>query len=99
MISWWCNAEAEQHGSIELWLLMLLAGLAARRCDAVHKLLKKKFAEGHADHAWLDEAIATHPVSPLLLCIPPLNNRLVCVDYLDALTLSSATWMVACVIL
>ena len=46
---------------------MLLAGLAARRCDAVHKLLKKKFAEGHADHAWLDEAIATHPVSPLLL--------------------------------
>lgn len=41
---------------------MLLAGLGARRTDAVRKLLKKKIAEGHADHVWLDKAIATHPV-------------------------------------
>lgn len=60
-------SEAEQHGSIDVWLLMLLAGLGTRRCEAVRKLLKKKFAEGHAHHAWLTGAIANHPVRFLLL--------------------------------
>lgn len=58
-------SEVEQHGSIDVWLLMLLAGLGTRRCEAVRKLLKKKFTEGHADHAWLTRAIANHPVRPL----------------------------------
>ena len=55
-------AETPQHGTVDLWLLLLLADLGARRYDAVQKLLRKKFAEGHADHNWLDRAFATHPV-------------------------------------
>ena len=57
-----CAAETQQHGTVDLWLLLLLADLGARRCDAVQKLLKKKFSEGHADHMWLDGAFAAHPV-------------------------------------
>ena len=47
---------------LDLWLLLLLASLAGKRCEAVHKLLKKKFAEGLADNGWLDRAVCGHQV-------------------------------------
>lgn len=53
---------------LDLWLLLLLASLAGKRCEAVHKLLKKKFAEGLADTAWLDRAVCGHQVSQCLTC-------------------------------
>ena len=54
-----------------MWLLLLVAGLGGRRCETVHKLLKKKFTEGHVGHAWLDKAVRGHQVSqsPMLLSI------------------------------
>ena len=51
------------HMGLDLWLLLLLASLAGKRSEAVHKLLKKKFAEGLADTAWLDKAVRNHQVS------------------------------------
>lgn len=59
------GAEPEVHTGLDLWLLLLLASLAGKRCEAVHKLLKKKFAEGLADNAWLDRAVCGHQVSTL----------------------------------
>lgn len=47
---------------LDLWLLLLLASLTGKRCEAVHKLLKKKFAEGAADTTWLDKAVCGHQV-------------------------------------
>lgn len=58
-----CGAEPEKHLGLDLWLLLLLASLAGKRSEAVHKLLKKKFAEGLADSAWLDKAVCGHQVS------------------------------------
>lgn len=73
-----CAAGAEEHGAVDLWLLMLLASLGGRRCEAVQKLLKKKFTDGHAGHTWLDSAFAAHPVG--LLCqqslCPPDSHSL-----------------------
>ena len=51
-----------QHESVDLWLLLLLAGLGGKRCEAVHKLLKKKFTEGHVDNSWLDRGTVGHQV-------------------------------------
>ncbi|KAA6418674.1 MAG: hypothetical protein FRX49_11327 [Trebouxia sp. A1-2] len=52
--------DPEQHVSIDLWLLLLLVGLGAKRSEAVHKLLRKKFTEGHVDNTWLDKAVIGH---------------------------------------
>jgi len=52
----------QQHVSIDLWLLLLLVGLGAKRSEAVHKLLRKKFTEGHVDNSWLDKAVIGHQV-------------------------------------
>ncbi|DBA96744.1 TPA: hypothetical protein ACH3X1_015586 [Trebouxia sp. C0004] len=52
--------DPEQHVSIDLWLLLLLVGLGAKRSEAVHKLLRKKFTEGHVDNTWLDKAVISH---------------------------------------
>lgn len=58
---------------LDLWLLLLLASLAGKRCEAVHKLLKKKFAEGLADSAWLDKAVCGHQVP---VSVPCASQRL-----------------------
>ena len=58
-----CGAEPEAHMGLDLWLLLLLTSLAGKRSEAVHKLLKKKFAEGLADNVWLDKAVCGHQVS------------------------------------
>lgn len=55
-------ADPGQHESVDLWLLLLLAGLGGKRCEAVHKLLKKKFTEGHVDNSWLDRGTVGHQV-------------------------------------
>lgn len=59
-------ADPEQHVSIDLWLLLLLVGLGAKRSEAVHKLLRKKFTEGHVDNTWLDKAVIGHQVCCLI---------------------------------
>lgn len=59
-------ADPEQHVSIDLWLLLLLVGLGAKRSEAVHKLLRKKFTEGHVDNTWLDKAVIGHQVCSLI---------------------------------
>ena len=59
-------ADPEQHVSIDLWLLLLLIGLGAKRSEAMHKLLRKKFTEGHVDNTWLDKAVIGHQVCSLI---------------------------------
>ena len=77
-------ADPEQHVSIDLWLLLLLVGLGAKRSEAVHKLLRKKFTEGHVDNSWLDKAVIGHQVCsstakhPCCCCILPALFFTIC---------------------
>jgi hypothetical protein len=70
-------ADPEQHVSIDLWLLLLLVGLGAKRSEAVHKLLKKKFTEGHVDNTWLDKAVIGHQVCSAL-SLPSIPSAAYC---------------------
>ncbi|KAL3132723.1 hypothetical protein ABBQ32_009229 [Trebouxia sp. C0010 RCD-2024] len=71
--------EPGVHMGLDLWLLLLLASLAGKRCEAVHKLLKKKFAEGLANNTWLDRAVCGHQgaLRSLLPSLLELAGRLV----------------------
>lgn len=47
---------------LDLWLLLVLLTLGAERRKASEALLRRKFAEGHAEPGWLRKGIVGHEV-------------------------------------
>ncbi len=53
-------AEPAQHKALDFWVLLLLISLGPERRKAAEATLRKKLADGHADAAWMERAIAGH---------------------------------------
>ena len=54
--------EPGAHAVLDLWLLLVLLTLGAERRKAAETLLRRKFAEGHAEPGWLRKGIEGHEV-------------------------------------
>ncbi|KAL4445301.1 hypothetical protein ABPG77_011126 [Micractinium sp. CCAP 211/92] len=52
--------EPEAHRIVDFWLLMALLTLGTERKKAAEAVLQRKFAEGHAQPAWMQKSIAGH---------------------------------------
>ena len=53
----------EDHRTFDSWVLLAMTGLGPDRRHAVYALLKRKFAEGHAEPLWLQKSISKHAKS------------------------------------
>ena len=47
---------------MDLWALLAMPSISTQRAKAVQSLLKRKFADGHAGHAWLKKGLLRHEV-------------------------------------
>lgn len=54
------TTEPDAHRILDLWLLLVMLTLGADRRKSAEAILRRKFADGHADAAWLRRAITGH---------------------------------------
>ena len=57
-----CLLEPGQHKILDFWVILLLLTLGPDRRKAAEAMLRKQLAEGHAEAAWMERAIAGHEV-------------------------------------